>query len=260
LAYSGARVIAAASTNGSVTPMAAVSGADGLASFTWSPGSAGTNELQLAVEAFPSVNLILRAGRAVPVASAVVNAASFERGVAAGAIESIFGANLVGSRVLLNGTAVSLLYVTDTQINFYVPADTPLGTARISVVTPSGQETTIQVTVTAVQPGIFPGAALHANTVLSASDYTGASRRVPRDLLYGPWSHARYEWVAEDGGQPDCIFGATPVQPVFSGLAPGYPGLYQVNVQVPAGLTAGMQDLVLTTSQLRSNQIQIAVQ
>ena len=59
---------------------------------------------------------------------------------------------------------------------------------------------------------------------------------------------------------PTVFFGATPVQPVFSGLAPGYPGLYQVNVQVPAGLAAGMQDLVLTTSQLRSNQIQIAVQ
>jgi len=39
--------------------------------------------------------------------------------------------------------------------------------------------------------------------------------------------------------------GGQQVTPSFSGLAPGYPGLYQLNVTVPAGLT-GNQNVAIS--------------
>src|SRR5213076_197680 len=95
------------------------------------------------------------AGPAVSSISAVVNAASFVSGIVPGAIETLFGANLAGSRVTLNGVAMPLLYSSDTQINFYVPADTAVGDATFAVTTPSGAVVTLGVTVAAAQPGIF---------------------------------------------------------------------------------------------------------
>jgi uncharacterized protein (TIGR03437 family) len=40
--------------------------------------------------------------------------------------------------------------------------------------------------------------------------------------------------------------GGTQAQVLFSGLAPGFPGLYQVNAIVPAGISAGTVPISLT--------------
>ena len=55
--------------------------------------------------------------------------------------------------------------------------------------------------------------------------------------------------------------GGVPASVSFSGLAPGFVGLYQVNAQVPAGLAAG--DAVPVVMQMggnTSNAALIAVQ
>jgi uncharacterized protein (TIGR03437 family) len=59
---------------------------------------------------------------------------------------------------------------------------------------------------------------------------------------------------------PIVFIGATPVKPVYSGLSPGSVGLYQVNVQVPAGLGPGPQSLLMSVDLAHSNQVGIAVQ
>jgi uncharacterized protein (TIGR03437 family) len=272
LPYPGERIDAVPSGGGSVSPASAVTDALGQASFQWTPGSADANQLQLAVSGIP-VGLTVSAGRLVPVVSAVVNAASYEPGVAAGAIESIFGVNLTGgktaqagaslpttlagARVLLNGTALPLLYASDTQINFFVPPSTALGRAALTVNTPAGAQAAAAVNLAAVQPGIFSGAILKAGTAasavtsaVSAGDYieiyctglgqTQASGAVQRTVL-----------------TPAVFIGATPVQPVFSGLAPGYTGLYQVDVQVPKGLAAGAQPVIVELNLQHSNAVNI---
>ena len=43
------------------------------------------------------------------------------------------------------------------------------------------------------------------------------------------------------GAPPVVTIGAQPAQVSFSGLAPGFPGLYQINATVPAGLTGNQQ-------------------
>jgi uncharacterized protein (TIGR03437 family) len=46
----------------------------------------------------------------------------------------------------------------------------------------------------------------------------------------------------------------------FSGLAPGFVGLYQVNAEVPAGLSAGNQAVVITLAGASSNSVLLPVQ
>ncbi len=277
LPYAGARIRATPSAGGSVSSSALTTDAQGLASVQWTPGLADANELQMVVEALPSVGLTLRAGSAVPVITAVVNGASFEMGVTPGALATIFGAKLAdgqtesasypwpsrlaGVRVQLGNSYVPVAYVSDSQINFYIPQDTPHGSqATVTVVTASGSTSNATVDVKPVQPGIFPGAVLRAGTSdnatttpVRAGDYieiyctglgpTTASGGLQRTVL-----------------SPVVFIGAVPVRPVYSGLAPGYQGLYQVNVQVPPGLAPGPQPLLLSVSLAHSNEITIRVQ
>jgi len=265
LPYPGARIVAAPSAGGSVTPAAATTDVQGQASFTWSLGSAASNQLQLAVGGLPAVTLTIGAGSAVPVVTAVVNAASFVNGVAAGAFETIFGVKLAGGQtsgvqVLLNGSALPLLYVSDTQINFYVPQSTTQGSVTLTVVTPSGAQATDTVNVVPVQPGIFPGGVLHAGTGVSALTSPVHAGDYIEIYCTGLGPTQTVGSFQETVLTPIVFIGATPVQPVYSGLSPGSMGLYQVNVQVPAGIAPGTEPLLMSVDMAHSNQVNIGVQ
>lgn len=59
---------------------------------------------------------------------------------------------------------------------------------------------------------------------------------------------------------PQVTIGGIPANVSFSGLAPGFVGLYQVNVQVPAGVAGGDAiPLVLSIGGVQSNTVTIAV-
>ncbi|HTS25644.1 MAG TPA: hypothetical protein VMH81_07200 [Bryobacteraceae bacterium] len=275
LSYPGARIVATASAGGSVAPASANTDQSGQASFRWTPGAGVSNQLQLAVEALPDVSLTVSAGSAVPVVTSVGSAASFASGMAAGALETIQGVNLsaggtaaaatpwptalAGIQVLLNGSPLPLTYVSDSQINLYVPPGAALGTGTLAVVTPSGARATASVNVAALQPGIFAGGVIHAGTTDSASSIpvqAGDYLEIYCTGL-GPTQMAGTE--QQTVLTPTVFIGAVPVQPVFSGLAAGFPGLYQVDVEVPSGLAPGPQPLLLAVDMFHSNQVSITV-
>ena len=139
--------------------------------------------------------------------------------------------------------------MSDNQINFYVPAGTPSGAAAITVLTPSGAAPTAPVTVVDAQPGIFPGAIRHAGTADSA---------VTTPVHTGDYIEIYCTGLG--AVTPTVFVGAVPVTPVYSGLAPGFVGLYQVDVRVPAGLAAGPQSVILASGTAHSNEIKILVQ
>ena len=58
---------------------------------------------------------------------------------------------------------------------------------------------------------------------------------------------------------PNVHLGVLAVSPSYSGLAPGFPGLYQVNVQIPAGLPPGALPVVITSGTAYSNAVKITV-
>jgi uncharacterized protein (TIGR03437 family) len=51
----------------------------------------------------------------------------------------------------------------------------------------------------------------------------------------------------------------TPAEVLFSGLAPGFVGLYQINARVPAAAPTGRQPLTLSAAGATSNTVQIAI-
>ena len=203
----------------------------------------------------------LNAGNAAPAIGAVVNAASSSPGTAAGSIDTLYGAALADATLSLNGTILQQLYRADTQINFYVPATTPLGPTALIVTNAAGITATTRVNITATDPGIFPGAVVHAGTSVSADttpvkagDYIeiyctglGPTRLAPNGLRLTAVTPAIY-------------IGSTPLSPAFSGLAPGFTGLYQIDVQIPGGLPPGRIPIVVTSGQTYSNQAYITVQ
>jgi uncharacterized protein (TIGR03437 family) len=275
LPYPGAR-LSAASAGGSVTPANAVTDVRGEASFHWSPAASGTTQLTISAEASPAVSLTLAAGSTVPAISAVVNAASSESGISPGSLVTLYGANLAGGRtdqatypwpasldgvtVMLGGAAMPLLYISDTQINLFVPAGMAPGPAVIRVITPSGAAPTAQVTVSDVQPGIFPGAILRAGTAISALTTPMRAGDFIEIYCTGLGPTRLVNGLAVTAFTPTVFLGGVPLVPAFSGLAPGFVGLYQVDVRVPAGLAAGPQGVILSSGNARSNEIQILVQ
>jgi uncharacterized protein (TIGR03437 family) len=132
---------------------------------------------------------------------------------------------------------------------------------------------TVAVPVLAAHPGIFNysagdlvfGAILHANFQLAdTADPAVAGETV---LIYctglGAVSSAPADGAAANGqktlAMPVVIIGGANAPVSFSGLAPGFVGLYQINAQVPAGLKSGNQPVVIAMGSTSSNSVLLPV-
>ena len=66
--------------------------------------------------------------------------------------------------------------------------------------------------------------------------------------------------LAETLSTPLVDIASIPAQVTFSGLTPGFVGLYQVNVQVPVGFLSGTQSVEIIINGVPSNTVTIAVE
>jgi uncharacterized protein (TIGR03437 family) len=231
-----------------------------------------------------------------PVTSAAgfTNAASFTTGGSPGAIATLFGthltrnltgyvqnasvplpASLAGTSVTVGGKTAPLFNVVNIngteQISFQVPVDVAPG-APVPVVLNNGFSTaTVQVSLTAEQPGIFTigggqAAALHADFSLISSKHPAApgetiivfctglgavTPQVATGTAATGISNTLTTYTATIAGQNAAV--------KFSGLAPNFVALGQVNLVVPAGAPSGSQDLALTGGGSTSNVVKIQV-
>ena len=222
----------------------------------------------------------------------VVNAAGLlpQFPVAAGSLASLFGAKLMPATedsvtVQMNGISTPVFAVTPTQINFQVPWELAgLTHATLTVTVGAATSAPVDVPLATVAPGIFSanasgqgqGAILIANTpILAAAAGTfPGSRAVSRGetiSIYctglGVVSNQPATGVAASGSPLSST--STPlvkiggvISPVrFSGLAPGYVGLYQVDVQVTSGVPVGPTvPIDLQIGNAGANGVYIAVQ
>ena len=220
---------------------------------------------------------------------AVVNAASFAAGapVAPGSLATVFGTNFgsspEGVTVVAGGIVAPLISVSPQQVSFQVPWQL-FGQAQVPLTVTGGDLTSapVIVPIANVEPGIFmlntagQAAVLVANTATITAPvgaYPG-SRPVQRGeyiSIYctglGPVTHqpatgvpAGSDPVSVTSVIPTVSIGGVSAPVVFSGLAPGFLGLYQVNVQVPVGAPTGLTvSLTLSFGTKTSNQSTIAV-
>ena len=221
-------------------------------------------------------------------ANGVVNAASFAPHISPGALATVFG-NYFGAwntgagvplptsvnsvQVSVAGRSAPLLYVTPTQVNFQVPWETTPGAADIIVTVNGAVSNTLTVPVAAAGPGLFTGASGAA--VVQNADYSVNSPDNPAApssaiVAYltgtGPvngtvadGSPAPTTSVVQATSQVTATIGPQSAQVLFAGLAPGFVGLAQANIVVPAGIAAGNYPLVVTINGEASNAGTVSV-
>lgn len=228
-----------------------------------------------------TIPVVLGIGVSLPELNAggVVNGASFTSAtVAPGSVVSIFGRNmgpakglqaaLVGGklptnlgdvRVLFNGVPAPLFYVSDLQLNVQVPMELAGSyQARVQVFYGDVPTEPLTVNLRAADPGVFlvnglPGV-FFAN---SATQVTPQSQAKGGDYLT-LWATGlgAVESSVETGAPataalrtrvvPKVTVGGVPATVLYSGLAPGFVGLYQINIQVPDNAPSGNASLVLS--------------
>ncbi len=229
---------------------------------------------------------------------AVVNGASFVGGgIVPGEIATALGTNLTSSiginltsslplptifltdSLTVDSQAVPLFAVDNVngqqQINFQVPWEVASGpNATIAVSNNGTPSASISVPVLAAQPGIFNysaggntfGAILHANFQLADAAHPAKAKETV--LIYctglGAVSSPPADGVAGNG-QPTILMPTVTIAGAkaivsFSGLAPGFVGLYQVNTEVPAGLTAGNQAVIIEIAGASSNSVLLPIE
>jgi uncharacterized protein (TIGR03437 family) len=287
LPYEGVRVQASVTGGGTVTPSSAVADANGVVQFLWTPGAAGAQQLTAVLEGAPQSAITVTALMPPSFeARGVVNAASFARELAPGSFATIFGSGLAagavavaappypltlaGVQVLLNNRAVPLHFVSDGQINFLVPEDTPEGTAVLAVSTPVGTAAAVSVSIQSVAPGIFFDSATNFGAIrIANTTLTTAERPARRDEFLEIYATGlgstqpsnRFPGLRETTLAPSVFIGGVRLEdPVFSGLSPQFPGLYQVNVRVGPNAPAGEQLLWIEVGGRRSNEVKVRIQ
>ena len=180
-----------------------------------------------------------------------------------------------------------LLFVGPNQINLQIPPGITPGTAIPAQLTrPGGSTSLTTLNITATAPGIFtvlqngqgqgavqnidfsqngdPQSILGAKPAALGSQIeiyaTGAGDTNP-PLLPGQSADPSGSPLVLTNVQPTVTIGGQPAQVLFSGMAPGFVGLCQINVLIPQSVTPGNAvPLVVNAGGVASNTVTIAVQ
>ena len=196
-----------------------------------------------------------------------VNGASFhaDQELAPGSFAAAFGGfSVTPDQVLVGNTAGVIVSSSLSQVNFVVPASAALGLAAISV-RASGQELANgQVTITAAGPGIFVWNAANPSQpgAVENQDYSVNSPGNPaaRGTAVSIYATGYGPLDSSGTAAAQAYFGDTPAQVLYSAPVAGVPGLWQINVQVPATVSPGVLPLFLVAGNVASNAVTVAVQ
>jgi uncharacterized protein (TIGR03437 family) len=206
-------------------------------------------------------------------ANGVVSSANYLPAVAPGGLVSIFGTNLAssasaslplpailgGSCVTLNNAPLPLLGATGSQINAQLPPTLAAGSYPLVVRSIAGQQASsaVNVRVSKYAPAVFVDASgpaiFHKDSTRVDQDHP-ASRDEPL-IIYatglGTTTGGRVTAGAPAPASPLAVTGIVQVyfgNPLlkqaqlivdWSGLLPGYVGVYQINVRIPGAHVKG---------------------
>ncbi len=206
------------------------------------------------------------------------SSAPFTAQVSAGEFLTLYGSDLApttataslpfpqtfyGVQVLINGIQAPIYYVSPTQLSVIVPYLTAAGTvAQIQVINNNTASNLITEFTGSTSVGVFTNnplggigtaAALHPdNSLISAASPAQIGETV---AVFLSGMGAVYLPVQDGTPAPSNPLSITTATPLvflldsagnyvqaavtFSGLAPGYAGLYQLNFTIPSGLVSG---------------------
>jgi len=273
--------------DGKDPPAGLVQGSDGNLYGTTQAGGTGNDGtvFKLSLASSTTSPAILQTG-------GLLNGASFQAGIVPGSWVTIFGTNLSSKtdnwasaiangklptsldnvEVKVGGEPAYISYISPKQIDAVAP-NVGTGAVEVTVTNSSGTSPAITATAQAVQPAFFQWGNYAVATTL---DYNLAVKNgtfpavtttpaKPGEVIvlwgtgFGPTSPSAPEGVETPssptyntantvsvtvGGKPTTVYGAA--------LAPGYAGLYQVAIQIPASLANGDYPVVATISGAQS--------
>ncbi len=225
---------------------------------------------------------------AIP-SNGVVNAGSFTAGISPGALATIFGSNFLavnasaglplpsnlrGVQVSINGRFAPVLYVSPTQVNFQVPWETATGTANVVLSRNGVASNTATVPVLSAAPGLFiesSGAAVVQNQDYTLNQPSNPAAAGSVIIAYFTGSGPLSGTVADGYVSPSspllqstssysATIGSATAQVQFAGLSPGFVGLAQANIVIPAGTVSGTYPLTITIDGQASNSGNVSVQ
>ncbi len=219
----------------------------------------------------------------------VINAAAPAAALSPGELVSIYGENLAAqsaqpallplpatmaaATVQIGGITAPLVYVSPLQINAQVPWEVAPGGATLTV-NHDGLTASQTVTIAAAGPGIFT---LYGSAQAAAlnEDYTVNSQTNPASagqaiLLFGTGLGAVSPAVATGSAASSTTLsqvvaavtatvGGAPATVLFKGLAPGFAGLWQVNVALPPGLS-GATPVIVNVAGTPANTVTVWIQ
>ncbi len=228
-------------------------------------------------------------------ANGIVNGASFatDNVVSPWSIASLFGSNLAkqteaaaavplpaqlgASGVLVNGVPAPLFFGSKGQINFQIPVEATGTSASVAVISQGQVTAAATVPLAPAAPGIFTtassgsgqGAILNQDFQPNGPANPAAAGSVIQIFAtgLGATNPPVASGVAANSTSPFNLTTATPVVLIngtpaavqFSAGAPGFVGLYQVNVTVPSGTPPGTATLQLQSAGRSSNAVTFAV-
>lgn len=163
-----------------------------------------------------------------------------------------------GAHVIIGSVLANLIYVSPTQINFLVPPNLIPGTVNLNVVVDSWAGPTVPIQLAAASPALFQLDAQNAiATEANGTLITPASPAAPGDIviLYAtglgytapPVVYSQIPQGAALVVQSASFtiqFNGVAVDPgaiLYAGVAPGYAGLYQINLILPANVGGNPQ-------------------
>ncbi|MGA2736293.1 MAG: glycoside hydrolase family 30 beta sandwich domain-containing protein [Bryobacteraceae bacterium] len=222
-------------------------------------------------------------------ANGVVNAAAAQAALSPGELFSIYGVNLAAeaqqplllplpatmaaASVEIGGIAAPLVYVSPSQINAQVPWEAAPGSATLTV-THAGVTASQRVMIAAAGPALFAlygtqeAAALNQDYSVNSQDNPAAPGQAI--LLFGTGFGAVSPAVPTGepaGADPlsqvtakvTATVGGAPAEALFAGLAPGFAGLWQINLTLPEG-TSGAAPVIISVGGVASATATVWVQ
>jgi uncharacterized protein (TIGR03437 family) len=136
---------------------------------------------------------------------------------------SIYGNNLAGSTVSINGQALALNYSSDHQVNALLPNNVS-GLVKLTVSNMQGKQT-VNIFIESAVPAIFT--------------FDGSGRGPAAVIRTGNFISLYVTGLGAGGATPVVLLNGAPVSVTYAGPAPGFPGLDQINFQLPSGVTSG---------------------
>ncbi len=188
-----------------------------------------------------------------------------------------YPSTLNGVTVRINGKPAPMQFVSAERINCLVPYDLQGTTATIVVENEGGASNSAVVPVAATTPSVFSlnqtgsglGAVLHLDGSPVTLSHPAAGGEAVSIYLTGMGAVDPPVPDGTAGGsnpfsstvaRPTVLIGGAKATLLYSGLAPGFPGLYQINVQLPAiAASSGTLPLVIQTANAVHDQVDIAV-